>query len=66
VKWFALTPEKGAETLVYLASSSEVAQVTGRYFHKCRAAIPAKEAQDDAAARRLWAESSEQAGVNAN
>lgn len=53
-KRFALSPQQGAETLVYLASSPEVAGVTGEYFHKCRPATPTREARDDAAARRLW------------
>jgi len=57
-KRFALTPEQGAETLVYLASSPEVAAVTGEYFHKCRPATPSREAQDDAKAQRLWIETS--------
>lgn len=56
-KRFALSPEKGAETLVYLASSPEVANVTGEYFDKCRPATPSRDAQDDAAAQRLWLES---------
>lgn len=55
-KRFALTPEQGAETLVYLASSAEVNAVTGEYFHKCRPATPSKEAQDDDKAQRLWSE----------
>jgi len=55
-KRFALSPQQGAETLTYVASSSEVAGVTGEYFHKCRAATPSREAQDDAMAQRLWAE----------
>ena len=56
-KRFALSPEKGSETLVYLASSPEVANVTGEYFDKCRSATPSRDAQDDAAAQRLWLES---------
>lgn len=55
-KYFAITPEKGAETIVYLASSNDVAGVTGKYFYKCREATPTKEAQDDQAAGQLWAE----------
>jgi NAD(P)-dependent dehydrogenase (short-subunit alcohol dehydrogenase family) len=55
-KRFALTPQQGAETLVYLASSSDVAGVTGQYFHKCQPATPSPEAQDAALAERLWAE----------
>ena len=56
-KRFALSPEKGAETLVYLASSPEVAAATGGYYYKCGLAAPSKSARDEAAARRLWAES---------
>jgi NAD(P)-dependent dehydrogenase (short-subunit alcohol dehydrogenase family) len=54
---FALSPEKGAETMVHLASSPEVAGVSGGYFAKSRPATPTAAAQDDAAARRLWEES---------
>jgi len=53
-KTFAISPEKGAETIVYLASSDAPAAVSGAYFYKCREATPSPEAQDDDAARRLW------------
>jgi retinol dehydrogenase 12 len=56
VKNFALTPEKGAETIIYLASSLDVAHATGEYFKKCARATPTSEAQDDDSARRLWRE----------
>ena len=39
-KLFAISPEKGAETIVYLASSPEVAGVSGGYFAECRPAAP--------------------------
>ncbi len=55
-KRFALTPEQGAETLVYLASSPDVEGVSGEYFVKCRRATPTLAAQDDEMARRLWEE----------
>jgi len=55
--FFALSPEKGAETMVYLATSPDVARVTGGYFDKSRPAVPTAAAQDDAAARHLWEES---------
>ncbi len=51
---FAISPEKGARTTIYLASSPEVGGVTGGYFYKCRPAVPSRVAQDDGAARRLW------------
>jgi len=56
-KLFAISPPKGAETLVYLASSAEVASVTGQYFFRCQPAAPTRQAQDDRAARALWQES---------
>ena len=49
-----ITPDKGADTLVYLASSPEVANVTGGYFVKRKVAEPSAAARDDDAARRLW------------
>jgi len=51
---FFLTAEKGARTSIYLASSPEVSQVTGKYFVKCKQRRPSKAARDDAAADRLW------------
>jgi NAD(P)-dependent dehydrogenase (short-subunit alcohol dehydrogenase family) len=57
-KLFALSPEKGAETIVYLAASPEVANVSGGYFAECRPATPSAAARDDASALRLWEESS--------
>jgi NAD(P)-dependent dehydrogenase (short-subunit alcohol dehydrogenase family) len=59
IKPFILTPEKGARTSVYLASSPEVADVTGQYFVKCRAKTPSPAARDEAAAALLWSVSEE-------
>jgi NAD(P)-dependent dehydrogenase (short-subunit alcohol dehydrogenase family) len=53
-KRFAISPEQGADTLVYLASSVEVAKVSGQYFAKRKAEAPSAAARDDASARRLW------------
>jgi NAD(P)-dependent dehydrogenase (short-subunit alcohol dehydrogenase family) len=60
---FAISPERGAETPVYLASSPEVEGRSGGYYHQCAPATPSAAAQDDAAARRLWEESARIAGV---
>ena len=51
---FFLTPEEGARTTVYLATSPEVEGVTGKYFARCKEAKPRPQALDDATARRLW------------
>jgi len=55
-KLFAISPQKGARTLIYLATSPEVADVSGGYFEKCRLAKPSHDAESDAAARALWDE----------
>jgi len=62
-KLFAISSEKGAQTLVYLASSPEVADVTGEYFKRCAPKTPSDAARDDAAARRLWDETARLAGM---
>ncbi len=59
IKPFILTPEKGARTSVYLATSPEVEGVTGRYFIKCRPRNPSAAARDEAAAALLWSVSEE-------
>jgi NAD(P)-dependent dehydrogenase (short-subunit alcohol dehydrogenase family) len=48
------SPEKGAETSVYLASSPAVATVTGKYFRDSKAVPPASQADDAAVAKELW------------
>jgi NAD(P)-dependent dehydrogenase (short-subunit alcohol dehydrogenase family) len=52
-----ISPAAGAETIVYLAASPEVAQDSGLYFEKNRPKSPSRLAQDDALATRLWDES---------
>jgi NAD(P)-dependent dehydrogenase (short-subunit alcohol dehydrogenase family) len=46
--------QKGAETLVWLATSPDVASTNGRYFVDMQSRLPSPQAQDVAAARRLW------------
>lgn len=62
-KPFLLTPEQGAQTSIYLASSPEVEHVTGEYFIKCKRAKPSSRARDDVSARRLWELSEKLTGV---
>lgn len=50
----AISLEKGSETLVYLASSPDVATISGGYFYEHRLAHPTRHAQDDTTARQLW------------
>jgi NAD(P)-dependent dehydrogenase (short-subunit alcohol dehydrogenase family) len=53
------TPEKGAATSIYLATSPEVEGVTGKYFIKKKAVHPSRLAQDVDLAKKLWAVSEE-------
>ena len=53
-KVFAITPEDGAKTTIYLASSPEVEGASGGYYSKCKLAKPTAAGRDDEAARRLW------------
>jgi NAD(P)-dependent dehydrogenase (short-subunit alcohol dehydrogenase family) len=59
-KAFARSPERGAETLVWLADSAEVTQVTGGYFFDKRLVRPSPQARDAEVAQRLWQVSEEQ------
>jgi retinol dehydrogenase 14 len=51
---FMLTPEEGAKTSIYLASSPEVEGITGKYFIKCKPAESAPASHNEAAAKKLW------------
>ena len=63
VRPFARSPERGARTSVYLATSPEVADVTGRYFVDSRPATPRPPAMDADLARRLWDVSERMTGL---
>ena len=57
-----LTSAQGADTLIWLATSPDVAGKTGGYWTKRRLAEPSRAGRDDAAAARLWSESALLAG----
>jgi NAD(P)-dependent dehydrogenase (short-subunit alcohol dehydrogenase family) len=60
---FLLSPERGADTIVYLASSPDVADEAGGYYVKRQRREPSAAASDDAAARKLWQVSEELTGL---
>jgi NAD(P)-dependent dehydrogenase (short-subunit alcohol dehydrogenase family) len=59
---FARSPEKGAETAVWLCESPELEGVSGEYFFDKRPRRPHAAALDDEDARRLWEVSEEMTG----
>ena len=64
-KPFSRSPEKGADTLVWLADAPEVSDESGGYYVDRKRARPSRAATDMDAARRLWELSEEQTGVAA-
>src|SRR2546421_3396505 len=61
---FFKSPEKGAETPIYLSISPDVAGVTGKYFANKHIREPSRAAQDPGAARRLFDVSAELAHLS--
>jgi len=62
--WF-LSPEQGAQTSIYLASSPEVEGVSGKYFADCREEPSSPASRDEEAQRRLWEMSEQMVGLKA-
>jgi retinol dehydrogenase 12 len=63
LKPFSLTPEQGAQTILYLAASPQVANVTGKYFYECKETASSRWSYDPQAARLLWDWSLETTGL---
>ena len=62
---FFSSPEKGAETSIYLATSPEVEGVTGKYFARSRETPSSADSHDREAARLLWQVSEQLCGITA-
>lgn len=60
---FMRSPERGADTSVYLASSPDVAGVSGRYFVDRKPKSSSKASYDTTGAARLWQVSAELVGL---
>ena len=56
---FALTPEQGAEAVLYLATSREVEGISGQYFEKAKLHKSSKQSYDTTLAQRVWNVSAE-------
>ena len=53
-KLFMTSPEKGAETIVYLAFSTEAKNLNGEYLEKLKVKKSSNESYDEEIAQRLW------------
>jgi NAD(P)-dependent dehydrogenase (short-subunit alcohol dehydrogenase family) len=58
-----LSPKKGADTALWLATSPDVEGANGGYYEKRRLANPSRAARDSEAAKRLWRLSQELTGL---
>jgi NAD(P)-dependent dehydrogenase (short-subunit alcohol dehydrogenase family) len=63
LKPFMISPEKGAETSLYVATAPELQGVTGKYYDHCQEKEPAPAALDEELARRLWDETLKLCGM---
>jgi hypothetical protein len=63
VKLLMISAEKGADTIVYLAASPEVEDLTGAYYERNRRVLPSAIAQEEAIAKRLWERSAAVVGL---
>lgn len=60
---WAMDPERGAETSIYLASSLEVEGVSGKYFYQKKSIPSSGYTHDQQVAERLWDVSAEMTGL---
>jgi len=58
------SPDKGAKTSIYLATSPEVEGVSGKYFVRQKAVESSKVSYDENMASRLWGVSAELTGLS--
>ncbi|WP_194778260.1 SDR family NAD(P)-dependent oxidoreductase [Pararhodonellum marinum] len=58
-----ISPEKGAETSVFLASSLNVRGISGKYWDKCAPKTPSKKTENRKDAARLWELSMDMCGI---
>jgi len=65
VDLFSLTPEQGADTLIYLASSSQLIGISGKYWEKRKPIQSSSDSHDETAQKRLWAVSEQLTGLAA-
>jgi NAD(P)-dependent dehydrogenase (short-subunit alcohol dehydrogenase family) len=62
-KPFMRTPEQGADTLIYLASSPEVEGMTGKYVADRKMKVASDAAYDETLQKKLWEASEELTGL---
>lgn len=64
LKYFAISPHRGARTMLYLATAPAAAVGSGGYFVRCKRVAPSRAALDETAAATLWQRSAQIAGID--
>ncbi len=59
-----ISPDEGAKTVVYLATSPDVEGVTGKYFYNCKIINSSEESYDEVCREKLWLLSEKLAGLS--
>ena len=59
MNFFAITVEEGAKTIIHLANSEDVKDITGKYYYKSKIKRPSKYAENTSSADQLWNKSIE-------
>ncbi|MEO7999999.1 MAG: SDR family oxidoreductase [Gemmatimonadaceae bacterium] len=62
----SISPERGSDTIIHLATSKEASLSSGLYWNQCKAVPPSLAAQNDDDAERLWFESARLTGLDAD
>jgi len=53
-RYFAVSPKQGAETSIYLATSNDVATISGKYFVNKKMTASSRASYDYTGRRKLW------------
>ena len=59
MNFFAITVEEGAKTIIHLANSEDVKDITGKYYYKSKIKQPSQYAENKKSADQLWNKSIE-------
>ena len=59
MNFFAITVEEGAKTIIHLANSEDVKDITGKYYYKSQIKQPSQYAENKSSADQLWNKSIE-------
>jgi hypothetical protein len=62
-RFFAISPEQGAQTSIFLATDPSVAHASGLYYSNAKAVASSKASYDVTTRRQLWAISTTQTGL---